>query len=98
MSRLSAARLSYLRNKIPIADVIQHRLGLSTHYRSQLLRFSCPLCRGFDTATNPATNLARCFRCQKNFNPIDMVMIVANCSFLDAVKFLEKPVLPDQRI
>jgi DNA primase len=98
MNRLSAARLRYLRNKIPIADVIQRRLGLSTHYRSQLLRFSCPLCRGFDTAINPATNLARCFHCQKNFNAIDLVMLVVNCSFLDAVKFLENPAIPDQRI
>ena len=98
MNRLSAARLRYLRNKIPIVDVIQRRLGLSTHYRSQIMRFSCPLCRSLDTATNPATNLARCFRCQKSFNPIDMVMIVTNCSFLDAVKFLENPALLDRRI
>jgi hypothetical protein len=32
--------------------------------------------------------LARCFDCQKNFNPIDLVIAVANCSFLDAVEYL----------
>ena len=98
MTRVSSERLRYLRNQVPIADLIQRRLGLPTHYRSQLLRFSCPLCHGFHTATNPSTNLARCFRCQKNYNPIDLVMIVANCSFLDAVKFLEKPAPSDQQI
>lgn len=97
MSRVSAQRLRFLRNEIPIAPLIQH-LGIPAHYRSRLLRFVCPLCNSADTATNPASNLARCFRCKKNFNPIDMVMIVNGCSFLDAIKFLEKPALPDRRI
>jgi hypothetical protein len=39
-------------------------------------RFLCPLCNGFDTAVNPKTNLARCFRCEKNFNTIDLVMFL----------------------
>jgi hypothetical protein len=52
------------------------------------LRFRCPLCHNFHTATNPKTNLARCFDCRKNFNPIDIVMAVGNCSFVDAVEFL----------
>jgi hypothetical protein len=98
MSRVSANRLHYLRNQVSIADLIQCRLGLATHYRSHLLRFSCPLCHAFDTAINPSTNLARCFRCQKNFNPIDLVMIVADCSFLDAIKFLENHALPNRQI
>ena len=34
-------------------------------------RFLCPLCGDFNTATNSRTNLARCFRCEKNFNPIE---------------------------
>ena len=89
MSRVSAQRLRFLRNEVPIAALIQH-LGLPVHYRSRLLRFVCPLCSGSDTATNAATNLARCFRCKKNFNPIDLVMILNGCSFLDAVTFLEK--------
>jgi hypothetical protein len=52
------------------------------------LRFLCPLCREFHTATNPRTNLARCFRCQKNFNPIDIVMITQRVDFTEAVRFL----------
>jgi hypothetical protein len=35
-------------------------------------------------------NLARCFRCQKNFNPIDFVMIDRRCDFLLAVAYLER--------
>ena len=57
-------------------------------------RFLCPLCREFNTATNPKTNLARCFRCKRNFNPIDLVMVVERCGFLDAVRFLEPLLTP----
>ena len=53
------------------------------------LRFLCPLCREFNTATNPSTNLARCFRCEKNFNPIDLVMLVEKQPFLEAVHRLD---------
>ena len=52
----------------------------------------CPLCRDFDTAVNTTTNLARCFRCKRNFNPIDMTMTVKRYSFIQAVRFLE-PIL-----
>jgi hypothetical protein len=48
---------------------------------------------GCDTATNPLTNLARCFRCRRNFNPIEMVMAVQECSFVEAVERL-KNLLP----
>ena len=41
-------------------------------------------------STNPKTNLARCFRCEKNFNPIDMVMVVKRFNFVEAVEFLDK--------
>ena len=34
------------------------------------------------------TNLARCFRCEKNFNPIDMVMEANGATFLEALEFL----------
>ena len=51
-------------------------------------RFICPICSEFNSATNPKTNLGRCFRCQKNFNPIDMVMAVQKCTFVQAVKVL----------
>ncbi len=51
-------------------------------------RFLCPICSDFHTATKKQTNLTRCFRCKKNFNTIDMVMIVENMTFTETVKFL----------
>jgi hypothetical protein len=40
------------------------------------------------TACHPKTNLGRCFRCQRNFNPIDLVMVVKGLCFQEAVQFL----------
>ena len=65
--------LRRLHNDININQVIG-ALGLETRRGTDLLRFHCPLCHGFHTATNPITNLARCFDCKVNFNPIDLVM------------------------
>ena len=39
-------------------------------------------------AINLKTNLARCFRCEKNFNPIDIVMIVNQIDFVETVTLL----------
>ncbi len=52
-------------------------------------RFLCPLCGEFQTATNPKTNLARCFRCEKNFNTIDMVMMCEKATFVKTVNILK---------
>lgn len=80
--------LRSLRNDIPINDLIRFHLDLPSKDREGYLRFLCPRCNEFHTATNPQTNLARCFRCRVNFNPIDMVMAVEACRFVDAVKIL----------
>ena len=85
----SADYLRMLRNDIPIDKVIVDLLKLELRNYRKMLRFRCPLCQGFHTATNHKTNLARCFDCQKNFNPIDLIMTVGNCGFLDAVEFLK---------
>jgi DNA primase len=89
MSRVSASLLRQLRNDIPIDEVIGVHLGVPAKHRDGVFRFLCPLCNEFNTATNPTTNLARCFRCTKNFNPIDLVMVVRRCPFLEAVRLLE---------
>ncbi len=85
----SADYLRMLRNQIPIDTVISDLLNLELRFDQQILRFRCPLCGNFHTATNHQTNLARCFDCAKNFNPIDLVMTVGKCGFLDAVKILK---------
>jgi len=81
--------LRMLRNDISIDEVIVDLLNLELRNGSKTLRFRCPLCQGFHTATNYKTNLARCFDCKKNFNPIDLIMAVEKCGFLDAVEFLK---------
>jgi len=93
--RFSPIFLRLLRNRIPIDTLITSTLNIPFKHSESYLRFLCPLCGDFHTATNPKTNLARCFRCQKNFNPIDMVIIVRHCSFVEAIRFL-KPLLPSQ--
>ncbi len=81
--------LRRLRNEININGVIGE-LRLETRHGTDLFRFRCPLCHGFHTATNPKTNLARCFDCKVNFNPIDLVMQTTGCNFIDSVEFLQK--------
>ena len=81
--------LRRLRNEIPITLVIAEFLKLPTKVSDGYFRFLCPLCTEFITATNPKTNLARCFLCKKNFNPIDMVMVAKQVSFIKAVDYLK---------
>jgi len=93
MSGISPEKLRYLRNNVDISHVICCRLELPNKVRDSYLRFLCPLCSEFNTAVNPKTNLARCFACSKNFNPIDIVIATLQCSFLDAIYFLENTAL-----
>lgn len=87
-NRFSPEMLRKLRNEIPITSVIADLLKLPAKVSEGYFRFLCPLCGEFITATNPKTNLARCFLCEKNFNPIDMVMTVKQIDFCSAVNFL----------
>lgn len=89
LKRFSQQELFRLRNHININTLIEKILMTPSKFRDGYFRFLCPLCSEFQTATNPKTNLARCFRCNKNFNTIDMVMIVKKTSFLNTVNFLK---------
>lgn len=88
-SNYSQQELFDLRNHIPIKNLIR-TLGISSKMIEGYFRFACPVCHEFNTAINPKTNLARCFSCNKNFNPIDLTIIVKEVNFLQAVSFLEK--------
>ena len=88
-NRYPKQTLRRLRNDIPIAILIADILDIPSKITEGYFRFLCPLCAGFDTATNPKTNLARCFTCQKNFNTIDLAMLVKRHNFRDAVQFLQ---------
>ena len=92
MHTLAGEHLRHLRNRIEMIPLIADVLELLYKNHDGRFRFMCPLCREFDTAVNTDTNLARCFRCQRNFNPIDIVMIVKRYSFMQAVRYLD-PIL-----
>jgi DNA primase len=88
--RYSKELLRSLRNEIPIATVISQLLEIHHKVSEGYFRFLCPICSEFDTATSQKTNLARCFRCEKNLNPIEMVMEVKHVGFVDAVEYLSE--------
>lgn len=87
--RIDANELRALRNAIPVTGVLEN-LEIPWKVRDGLVRFLCPLCNDGHTATHPVTNLARCFRCRRNFNTIDLVMLVRRISFLNAVRYLRE--------
>lgn len=87
--RFSDKQLHELRNFIPIDWLIEKHLLIPSKFSEGFFRFLCPLCGEFRTATHPKTNLARCFRCEKNFNTIDMVMLCRNLSFVESVEYLK---------
>jgi|SRR3990170_8479290 len=80
--------LRQLRNDIPIEQLIAHVLEIPHKHSEGYFRFLCPVCYEFNTATKKETNLARCFRCRRNFNPIDMTMTYTCSNFLETVHFL----------
>jgi len=86
--RFSDNELFDLRNRIPI-DTLIKKLMVPSKFSEGFFRFLCPICNEFQTATNPKTNLARCFRCERNFNTIDMVIIYKKMGFVESVKYLK---------
>jgi hypothetical protein len=87
--RFSNEELYSLRNGIPIDRVIKKALDIPWRNTEGCFRFLCPLCNEFKTAVNPATNLARCFCCEKNFNTIDLVMLITQSDFVNSIRFLK---------
>ena len=79
--------LRRLRNEIPTGWLMQ-QLGWPCKHRDGRFVFLCPVCNETDSAVNPKTNLGRCFRCERNFNPIDFVIRVRELDFPDAVELL----------
>jgi len=89
MSRRFSDRQVYqARNHIPIRYVIETLLTIPSVTVEGVFRFRCPLCAGRDTAVKAETNLSRCFHCGKNFNAIDLCMLVKHMNFVESVKFL----------
>ena len=89
MKRFSKHELFRLRNSIDITMLITETLRIPSKIREGYLRFLCPICSHSDTATKRKTNLARCFRCGKNFNTIEIVMATKRLNFIQSVKYLQ---------
>jgi hypothetical protein len=87
-NRFSADALRALRNEIPIDRLIEAELSIPAKRSQGVFRFLCPVCNEFQTAVKPATNLARCFRCEMNFNTIEITMRVKKIGFLDSAAYL----------
>jgi len=86
--RFSDEELYNVRNRIPIRHVIENLLAIPSEMVHGVFRFRCPLCAGRHTAINPETNLSRCFDCEKNFNTIELCVLVRRTDFVQSVKFL----------
>ena len=86
--RFSSQQLTYLRNQVPISQVIEALPTLATRNTDGKLHFACPLCHGFNTSVYTQHNLGRCFNCLQNFNPIELVMHQLQISFVQSVNWL----------
>jgi DNA primase len=86
--RFGDEELYNVRNRIPIRHIIENLLAIPSETVHGVFRFRCPLCAGRHTAIKPETNLARCFDCGKNFNAIDLCILVKHTDFVESVKFL----------
>ena len=89
MKQFTKSELFNIRNSINITHVIELLLKLPAKKSEGIYRFLCPRCREFQAAVNPNTNLSRCFRCQKNFNTIELVMEERKLPFIESVKCLK---------
>lgn len=87
--RFSKGELHQIRNQIPVRVVLEALCGIECKESESYTRFVCPVCNEMQTSIHPRENLGRCFRCQRNFNPIELVMFGCKLSFVDSVKLLQ---------
>lgn len=89
MQRFSRSELINIRNGIDIKQVIENLLKIPAKTSEGSYRFLCPKCQEMLASVNTETNLSRCFRCNKNFNTIELVMEAKKLTFVDSVKLLK---------
>jgi len=90
MRLFSKEELHAARNLVPMHQVITELSGLPCKAIEGVFRFLCPICGDFQTGVHEKTNLARCFRCQRNFNPIELLMESMQIGFVESVKLLQR--------
>jgi hypothetical protein len=86
---ITSQQLCTLRNDIAVQMLIEKTLRIPCRVTEGCFRSLCPLSNTFDAAVNPKTNLVRCFRCAKNFNTIDLVMLIRESNFVQSINFLQ---------
>ena len=87
----TAEQLRYLRNGVPISELIENHIAVPSKHIGGKLRHECPKCGDFDTSIYAEHNILKCFNCQKRFNPIDMAMnCVMENDFVKSGKWLLK--------
>jgi len=86
---IAPEQLRRLRDGIDVLRLMGD-LGIELTFRGSRLRFRCPKCDRFETRLNRERNLGHCFRCQRRFNTIDIVMAARRWSFLNTVDYLER--------
>jgi hypothetical protein len=92
--RFSSGELSFLRNRIPIDQVVATLFDTPIQDKNGKRQFACPICGSLDTSIHAAHNLVRCFSCRRNFNPIELVMHQLKIGFVDSVKWLQNRMQP----
>lgn len=91
--RYSPELLRRIRNEIPIDWLIAY-LNWPHKRRDGRFVFLCPLCGESLSSIKSETNLARCFHCATNFNPIDFTMHVRDFEFTQTIEFLQPLLIP----
>ena len=85
---LTRAYLRRLRNEIDFSQLFRHLRWPFKRTDGKVV-FVCPECSESQSDVNPKTNLARCFRCDKNWNPIDFTIEAYRIEFLEAVGLIQ---------
>jgi len=88
MKRFTDSELRHLRNEILVRGVIEILLQIPTKEVEGVYRFLCPTCYEFQTGLNLHINLARCFHCESNFNPMELLMADRGLSFSQSANLL----------
>ena len=92
--RFSSEELYAVRNMVPVELVLEKLCGRDCKIIEGQRRFVCPVCHEMRTSVHPKENLCRCFRCARNFNAIELVMLGCELSFVESVKVLQKHLKP----
>ena len=92
---LDAEHLRRLRNEVPFPRLLDELQWPWKKRYDGVILFVCPKCSESLTSVNPKTNLARCFPCRMNWNPIDFLEYTTPMEFRQVVAYLDR-LLPRQ--